>query len=218
MVSRRVASRKECALPAMLARVALLLTVVTAALLTACTGTGTDPSRADTTPTTRPASSPPPTPSSPPSLTASPTPTTAPEITEAVDKWYTYGGETAMVSLIEEARNAESDRPREAFELVVLDFGGLTDALGTARLMGPIPDPRTQTAWAAAIGHLDGAVREVLASVPRDGRTIQSPQETGQMLRGWSTFDKGIKSLKAAQALLNRRFGLKPSVDPWEAE
>lgn len=119
-----------------------------------------------------------------------------------------------MVSLIKEARNAESDRPREAFELVILDFGGLADALGTARLMGPIPDPKTQSAWAAAIEHLDGAVREVLASVPKDGRTIQSPQETGQMLRGWSTFDEGIKSLKAAQALLNRRFGLKPSVDP----
>ncbi|WP_406484362.1 hypothetical protein [Streptomyces microflavus] len=199
------------------ARVALLLTVVTAALLTACTGTDADPAGAEATPTTRPTSSPTPTPSSPPSPTASPTPSTAAEIAEAVDKWYTYGGETAVVSLIEEARNAESDRPREAFELVVLDFDGLTDALGTARLMGPIPDPRTQTAWAAAIEHLDGAVREVLASVPKDGRTIQSPQETGQMLRGWSTFDEGIKSLKAAQALLNRRFGLKPSVDPWEA-
>lgn len=201
------------------ARVALLLTVVTAALLTACTGADADPARADAPRTTRPTSSPTPTssPSPPPSPTASPTPSTAAEIAEAVDKWYTYGGETAMVSLIKEARNAESDRPREAFELVILDFGGLTDALGTARLMGPIPDPKTQTAWAAAIEHLDGAVREVLASVPKDGRTIQSPQETGQMLRGWSTFDEGIKSLKAAQALLNRRFGLKPSVDPWEA-
>ncbi|MEU1325908.1 hypothetical protein [Streptomyces microflavus] len=201
------------------ARVALLLTVVTAALLTACTGTDADPARADATPTTQPTSSP--TPNSPPppspSPTASHTPSTAAEIAEAVDKWYTYGGETAMVSLIEEARNAESGRPREALELVVLDFGGLTDALGTARLMGPIPDPKTQSAWAAAIEHLDGAVREVLASVPKDGRTIQSLQETGQMLRGWSTFDEGIKSLKSAQALLNRRFGLKPSVDPWEA-
>ncbi|CAM5600504.1 hypothetical protein SMICM304S_07080 [Streptomyces microflavus] len=89
-----------------------------------------------------------------------------------------------MVSLIEEARNAESGRPREALELMVLDFGGLTDALSTARLMGPIPDPKTQSAWAAAIEHLDGAVREVLASVPKDGRTIQSLQETGQMLPG----------------------------------
>ncbi|MEU1221190.1 hypothetical protein [Streptomyces microflavus] len=203
------------------ARVALLLTVVTAALLTACTGTHADPARADATPTTQPTSSPtpnsPPPPPPSPSPTASPTPSTAAEIAEAVDKWYTYGGETAMVRLIEEARNAESDRPREAFELVILDFGGLTDALSTARLMGPIPDPKTQTAWAAAIEHLDGAVREILDSVPKSGRTIQSPQETGQMLRGWSTFDEGIKSLKAAQALLNRRFGLKPSVDPWEA-
>ncbi|MEV7059930.1 hypothetical protein ACIOG4_00815 [Streptomyces microflavus] len=203
------------------ARVALLLTVVTAALLTACTGTDADPARADATPTTQPTSSPtpnsPPPPPPSPSPTASPTPSTAAEIAEAVDKWYTYGGETAMVSLIEEARNAESGRPREALELMVLDFGGLTDALSTARLMGPIPDPKTQSAWAAAIEHLDGAVREVLASVPKDGRTIQSLQETGQMLRGWSTFDEGIKSLKSAQALLNRRFGLKPSVDPWEA-
>ncbi|MEW2191783.1 hypothetical protein [Streptomyces microflavus] len=203
------------------ARVGLLLTVVTAALLTACTGTEADPARADATPTTQPTptSSPSPIPTSPPppSPTASPTPSTAAEIAEAVDKWYTYGGETAMVSLIKEARNAESDRPREAFELVVLDFGGLTEALSTARLMGPIPDAKTRTAWAAAIEHLDGAVREILDSVPKSGRTIQSPQETGQMLRGWSTFDEGIKSLKAAQALLNRRFGLKPSVDPWEA-
>ncbi|MET8378445.1 hypothetical protein [Streptomyces microflavus] len=203
------------------ARVGLLLTVVTAALLTACTGTEADPARADATPTTQPTptSSPSPIPTSPPpsSPTASPTPSTAAEIAEAVDKWYTYGGETAMVSLIKEARNAESDRPREAFELVVLDFGGLTEALSTARLMGPIPDAKTRTAWAAAIEHLDGAVREILDSVPKSGRTIQSPQETGQMLQGWSTFDEGIKSLKAAQALLNRRFGLKPSVDPWEA-
>ncbi|MEU1172793.1 hypothetical protein [Streptomyces microflavus] len=204
-------------------RVALLLTVVTAALLTACTGTDADPARADATPTTQPTSSPTPnsppspSPSPSPSPTASPTPSTAAEIAEAVDKWYTYGGETAMVRLIEEARNAESDRPREAFELVILDFGGLTDAVSTARLMGPIPDPKTRTAWAAAIEHLDGAVREILDSVPKSGRTIQSPQETGQMLRGWSTFDEGIKSLKSAQALLNRRFGLKPSVDPWEA-
>lgn len=197
------------------ARVALLLTVVTAALLTACTGADADPARADATPTTQPTSTP--TSSPPPSPTTSPTPSTAAEIAEAVDKWYTYGGETAMASLIKEARSAESDRPREAIELVVLDFGGLTEALSTARLMGPIPDPKTRTAWAAAIEHLDGAVREILDSVPKGGRTIQSPQETGQMLRGWSTFDEGIKSLKAAQALLNRRFGLKPSVDPWEA-
>ncbi|MDX2916805.1 MULTISPECIES: hypothetical protein [Streptomyces] len=204
------------------ARVALLLTVVTAALLTACTGTDTDQARADATATTQPTPAPTssPTPGSPPppSPTASPTPSTAAEIAEAVAKWYTYGGETAVVTLVKEARNAESARPREAFDLVILDFGGLTEALSTARLMGSIPDPKTQTAWAAAIEHLDGAVRQVSNSVPKDGRTIQSPQETGQMLRGWSTFDEGIKSLKAAQALLNRRFGLKPSVDPWEVE
>ncbi len=64
-------------------------------------------------------------------------------------------------------------------------------------------------------GHaLDAVAREVLDSVPKDGRTIRSPQETGQTLRGWSTFDERIKSLKAVQTPLNRRFGLKPSVDP----
>ncbi|MFI5808187.1 hypothetical protein [Streptomyces sp. NPDC051561] len=202
------------------ARVALLLTVVTAALLTACTGTDTDQARTDSAPATQPTPASPPAPASPPppSPTASPTPSTAAEIAEAVAKWYTYGGETAMIRLIKEARNAESARPREAFEFVTLDFGGLNDALSTARLMGSLPDPKTQTAWAAAIEDLDGAVRAALDSVPKDGRTFQSPQETGQLLRGWSTLDKGIKSLKATQALLNRRFGLKPSVDPWKGE
>ncbi|MFI1249181.1 hypothetical protein ACH4TY_21175 [Streptomyces anulatus] len=197
----------------------LLLTVVTAVLITACTGAESGPASGGATPTAT--SSPTPSsarPSSPTtSPTASPTPSTAAEITEAVTQWYEYGGGTAMVSLIEEAEKAQSGRPgeEEEFALVILDFSGLDEALGTARLFGSIPDPKTQKTWLAAIDRLDEGAREVLASAP-EGRTFQSPTEAGQALRGWNTFDEGLKSLKKTVARLDRAFGLKPPSDPWE--
>lgn len=121
-----------------------------------------------------------------------------------------------MVSLIKEAVKAQSGRPSEDMELVTLDFGGLMDALTTARLFSSLPDPKTRTVWSAAIDQLEAGAREVLDSAPEVG-LIQSPQETGQALQGWHTFDEGIKSLKATQARLHRTFGLKASPDPWEA-
>nr|WSW69442.1 hypothetical protein OG461_26405 [Streptomyces sp. NBC_00995] len=198
----------------------LLLTAVTAVLLSACAGA--DPGRANggstpaaqPTPTSTASTTAPPRPSPPP--TATPTPTTAAEVAEAVTSWYTYGGETAMVSLIKEAVLAQSGRPTAELELVTLDFGALMDALSTARLFTALPDPKTRTDWAAAIEHLDQGAREVLDSAP-EGGLIQSPQQTGQALRGWHTFDEGIKSLKAAQARLRGTFGLTPSPDPWAA-
>lgn len=194
-----------------------LLTVVTAAvLLSACAGADSDPANGGATPAAQPT----PTATSSPSPTATPTPTptptTAAEIAEAVNSWYTYGGETAMVSLIKEAVKAQSGRPNAEMELVTLDFGGLMDALTTARLFSSLPDPKTRTAWSGAIDQLEAGAREVLDSAP-EGRLIQSPQETGQALQGWHTFDEGIKSLKATQARLHRTFGLSPSPDPWEA-
>lgn len=122
-----------------------------------------------------------------------------------------------MVSLIEEAEKAQSGRPgeEEEFALVILDFSGLDEALGTARLFGSIPDPKTQKTWSDAIDRLDEGAREVLASAP-EGRTFQSPTEAGQALRGWNTFDEGLKSLKKTVARLDRAFGLKPPSDPWE--
>lgn len=122
-----------------------------------------------------------------------------------------------MVSLIKEAMKAQSGRPNAEMELVTLDFGGLMDALTTARLFSSLPDPKTRTAWSGAIDQLDAGAREVLDSAP-EGRLFQSPQETGQALQGWHTFDEGIKSLKAAQARLHHTFGLSPSPDPWEAK
>ncbi|MET7869220.1 hypothetical protein [Streptomyces cyaneofuscatus] len=196
-----------------------LLTAVTALSLSACAGAEPDPAKGGVaepigraTPTAT--SSSPPTPSPSPSPTTSPT--TAAEIAEAVDQWYVYGGETAMVSLIKEAVKAQAGRPQEELQMVVVDFGGLMEALSTARVFHSLPDPKTRTAWAAAIEHLDEGAREVLGSVPQD-RMIQSPRETAQALHGWHTYDKGIKSLKTAQARLDRTFGLKPSPDPWEA-
>ncbi|MEE4494548.1 hypothetical protein [Streptomyces sp. BE230] len=204
------------------ARLLPLLTVVTAAvLLSACAGADSDPADGGSTPAAQPTptatSSPSPTaPRSPsPSPSATPTPTTAAEIAEAVNSWYTYGGETAMVSLIKEAVKAQSGRPSADMELVTLDFDGLMDALTTARLFSSLPDPKTRAAWSAAIDHLDEGARGVLDSAPEAG-LIQSPQETGQALRGWHTFDEGTKSLKAAQARLHHTFGLSPSPDPWE--
>ncbi|MFH9758574.1 hypothetical protein ACH4MJ_35790 [Streptomyces anulatus] len=201
----------------------LLLTVVTAVLLTACAGTESGPASGGATPPPRPTptatSSPTPSSTRPSpsttSPTASPTPSTAAEIIEAVTHWYEYGGGTAMVSLIEEAEKAQSGRPgeEEEFALVILDFSGLDEALSTARLFGSIPDPRTQKTWSAAIERLDEGAREVLASAP-EGRTFQSPTEAGQALRGWNTFDEGLKSLKKTVARLDRTFGLKPPSDP----
>ncbi|MEU3707329.1 hypothetical protein AB0E82_34195 [Streptomyces anulatus] len=195
----------------------LLLTVVTAVLLTACAGADSDPDAGGTKPPARPTPTATSSPTRPPSPTASPTPSTAAEITEAVTQWYEYGGGTAMVSLIEEAGKAQSGRAgeEEEFALVILDFSGLDEALGTARMFGSIPDPKTQKTWSAAIEHLDEGAREVLASAP-EGRTFQSPAEAGQALRGWNTFDEGLKSLKKTVARLDRAFGLKPPSDPWE--
>ncbi|MFE3389593.1 hypothetical protein [Streptomyces anulatus] len=199
----------------------LLLTVVTAVLLTACAGAESGPASGGATPPARPTlaatSSPTPSSARPSSPTTSPTPSTAAEITEAVTQWYEYGGGTAMVSLIEEAGKAQSGRAgeEEEFALVILDFSGLDEALGTARLFGSIPDPKTQKTWSAAIEHLDEGAREVLASAP-EGRTFQSPAEAGQALRGWNTFDEGLKSLKKTVARLDRTFGLKPPSDLWE--
>lgn len=199
-----------------------LLTAVTALLLGACAGTDSDPAKGGAAQPTSmatlaPSRAPSPTPPPPASPTASPTPTTAAEIAEAVNQWYVYGGETAMVSLIKEAVKAQAGRPGGELDLVTVDFGGLMGALSTARVFRSLPDPKTGTAWAAAIEHLDEGAREVLDSVPKD-RLIQSPMETAQALRGWHTYDKGIKSLKTAQARLDRTFGLKPSPDPWEAK
>ncbi|MEV5261423.1 hypothetical protein AB0L02_25665 [Streptomyces anulatus] len=199
----------------------LLLTVVTAVLLTACAGAESGPASGGATPPARPTptatSSPTPSSPRPSSPTASPTPSTAAEITEAVTQWYEYGGGTAMVSLIEEAEKAQSGRAgeEEEFALVILDFSGLDEALDTARLFGSIPDPKTQKTWSAAIERLDEGAREVLASAP-EGRTFQSPAEAGQALRGWNTFDEGLKNLKKTVARLDRAFGLKPPSDPWE--
>ncbi|MBQ1104985.1 hypothetical protein [Streptomyces sp. 404i] len=199
----------------------LLLTVVTAVLLTACAGAESGPASGGATPPARPTptvtSSPTPSSPRPSSPTASPTPSTSAEITEAVTQWYEYGGGTAMVSLIEEAEKAQSGRPgeEEEFALVILDFSGLDEALGTARLFGSIPDPKTQKTWSAAIERLDEGAREVLASAP-EGRTFQSPTEAGQAFRGWNTFDEGLKNLKKTVARLDRTFGLKPPSDPWE--
>ncbi|MFI6893951.1 hypothetical protein ACIBM4_07565, partial [Streptomyces sp. NPDC050256] len=121
-----------------------LLTVTAAVLLSACAGADSDRANSGSTPTAQPTSSPPP-PSSPsPTPTPTPTPTTAAEIAEAVNSWYTYGGETAMVSLIKEAVKAQSGRPSEDMELVTLDFSGLMDALTTARLFSSLPDPKTR--------------------------------------------------------------------------
>ncbi|MBT2896041.1 hypothetical protein HET64_04990 [Streptomyces sp. McG3] len=199
----------------------LLLTAVTAVLLTACAEAGSAPAAGGPTPSARPTpaatSSPAPSSARPPSPTASPTPSTAAEMTEAVTHWYEYGGETAMVSLVEEAVKAQSGRPseKEEFELVILDFSGLEGALDTARLFGSIPDPKTERTWSAAIDRLDEGAREVLASAP-EGRTFQSPAEAGQALRGWNTFDEGLKSLQKTGSRLDRTFGLKPPSDPWE--
>ncbi|WP_328893706.1 hypothetical protein [Streptomyces sp. NBC_00236] len=193
-----------------------LLTVVTAAvLLSACAGAGSDPVNGGATPAAQATSTATTSPSPTPSPTATPTPTTPAEIAEAVTSWYTYGGETAMVSLIKESVKAQSGRPSADMELVTLDFGGLMDALTTARSFSSLPDPKTRTAWSGAIDQLEAGALEVLDSAPEVG-LIQSPQETGQALRGWHTFDEGIKSLKAAQARLHRAFGLSPSPDPWE--
>lgn len=195
----------------------LLLTVVTAVLLTACAGADSAPDAGGTKPPARPTPTATSSPTRPPSPTASPTPSTAAEMTEAVTHWYEYGGETAMVSLIKEAEKSQSGRPseEEEFDLVILDFTGLEEALSTARLFGSIPDPKTQRTWSAAIERLDEGSREVLASAP-EGTTFQSPAEAGQALRGWTTFDEGLKSLKKTGARLDRTFGLKPPSDPWE--
>lgn len=197
--------------------VLLVLPMVAAALLSACAGADSGSADGRPTPTATAASSATPAPPPSPSPSPTPTPTTTAEIAEAVSSWYTYGGETAMVSLIREAVKAQAGRPRSDMELVTLDFSGLTDALRTARLFSALPDPETRTAWAASIEHLDKGAREVLDSAPKSG-LIQSPQETGQALRGWNTFDEGLKNLKAAQTRLHRTFGLKPSPDPWEAK
>ncbi|MEV4881346.1 hypothetical protein [Streptomyces cyaneofuscatus] len=190
-----------------------------ALLLSACAGADPDPAKGGAAqPTAQPTSSPSPIPPPPPSPspTASPTPTTAAEIAEAVNHWYVYGGETAMVSLIEEAVKAQAGRPRGELETVTVDFGGLMEALTTARVFRSLPDPKTGTAWAAAIEHLGEGARQVLDGLPKD-RMILTPAETGEVLRGWDTYDEGLKSLKAAQARLDRTFGLKPSPDPWDA-
>ncbi|THA78121.1 hypothetical protein E6R60_04220 [Streptomyces sp. A0642] len=200
-------------------RVPLLLTVVAAVLLTACSGADSDAAKGSTTapapPTPSATSSPPPSPSPSPSPT--PTPTTAAEIAEAVKGWYAYGGETAMVSLIKETVKAQSGRPRTDLQVVIVDFEGLMAALDTARLFRSLPDPKTRTAWTAAIDHLEEGARTVLDSAPETS-LIQSPDETAQAARGWHTFDEGTKNLKAAQARLDHAFGLKPSPDPWAAE
>jgi hypothetical protein len=197
-------------------RVPLLLTAVTAVLLSACTGADSDPAEGGATSAARPTPtvSMSQTPAPSPSPTAAPTPTTAAEIAEGVNSWYEFGGETALVSLIEEAVKAQAGRPGADLELVTVDFGGLMEALSTARVFSSLPDPKSRTAWIAAIEDLEEGAREVLDSAPED-RFFQSPEEAGQALRGWQTFDEGIKSLKAAQARLDHTFGLKPSPDPW---
>lgn len=121
-----------------------------------------------------------------------------------------------MVSLIEEAEKAQSGPQRErGVRALILDFSGLEGALSTARLFGWIPDPKTRRTWSATIDRLDVGAREVLSSAP-EGRTFQSPVEAGQALRGWHTFDEGLKSLRKTGSRLDRTFGLKPPSDPWD--
>ncbi|MFD8800194.1 hypothetical protein [Streptomyces atroolivaceus] len=193
-----------------------LLVVVSAVLFTGCAGAGSEPAPPGATQTVRPDPAPSaPTPSTPaPSPTPSPTPSTAAEIAEGVTHWYEYGGETAMVSLINEAAEVRAGRPDEPLDLVTLDFGDLMNALDTARMLGSVPDPETRTAWSLAVEQLDAGARELLGSAPENS-LFQSPEQAGQAWRGWHTFDEGIKSLKAAEARLRDAFGLKPPSDPW---
>ncbi|MFE9724702.1 hypothetical protein ACFYQ5_14215 [Streptomyces sp. NPDC005794] len=196
-------------------RVRALWSVVAAAvLLTGCTGAGSEAAPPDATQATQPTRTPTPTSTSTPTPTVSPTPSTAAEIAEAVDHWYEYGGGTAMTSLIGETVRAEARRPTEDLSIVTVDFEDLLEAVRTARVFGSIPDPKTQKAWSAALDHLERGAGDVLGSVPENSM-IQSPQEAGQAAYGWNMFDKGVKSLKTAEARLDDAFGLKPESDPW---
>ncbi|MGW7056130.1 hypothetical protein [Streptomyces sp. NPDC054887] len=190
---------------------ALLLTVVTAVSLTGCSGgdSGATPA-AGPTRTSAPAAD-------PTTPSATPTPTTAAQIADSVTEWYETGGETVMVSLISEAAKVQAGRKPSSVGTVHVDFGPLFDTIPTAEAYGDIADPAIRTAWSKAVVHLGSGAREVLASSPRP-YAFPSAEQSEQAHRGWREFDRGIKGLKAAQARLDRTFGLKPPADPWKAK
>ncbi|MEU5659079.1 hypothetical protein ABZ802_26170 [Streptomyces sp. NPDC047737] len=192
---------------------AALLTVVTGALVAGCTGGGdqdgptAEPTSAAATPVATPSPSPTP--------TATPKPLTAAQTAELVTNWYTAGGETAMVDLIGAVRTVEAARSPDELSLVSLDFGPLLDAVEKAGLPGTIPDAKTQTAWSRALDKLEDGANAVLEGSRRVG-VPDSSDDPDRAALGWLTFDEGVKELKAAQARLDRPFGLRPSPDPWK--
>ncbi|ATW52199.1 hypothetical protein [Streptomyces xantholiticus] len=193
---------------------ALVFTALTAAVTLAACSTapgaapGTEPTPTDTT--TAIADPLTPTQSTPP--THYPSATTSARTAANVALWYESGGEEQITGV---HRRAEEVHSHHDEDMWVIDFSWFFDDLREAREYPPIPDPKTQAAWAAALKNISeggGAVYD--ATRLGTGETSQSAEEARQVERGWKELAKGIKGLKAVEERLSRTFGLEPLTPP----
>jgi predicted small secreted protein len=193
---------------------ALVFTALTAAVtLAACstapgTAPATEPTPTDTTTTIDDLLTP--TESTPP--THYPSATTSARTAANVALWYGSGGEEQITGV---HRLAEEVHSHHDEEMWVIDFTWVFDGVREAQEYPPIPDPKTQAAWSAALKDISeggGAVYD--ATRLGTGDSSQSAEEARQVERGWKELAKGIKGLKAVEERLGRTFGLEPLTAP----
>ncbi|MDQ1012423.1 ABC-type glycerol-3-phosphate transport system substrate-binding protein [Streptomyces sp. V4I23] len=151
-----------------------------------------------------------PTESTPP--THYPSATTSAQTAANVALWYWSGGEEQITGVHRRAEEVYSHHEEDRW---VIDFTWFFDDVREAKEYPPIPDPKTQAAWAAALKNISeggGAVYDVTRL--DTGESSQSAEEARQMDRGWKELAKGIKGLEAVEERLSRTFGLEPLTAP----
>ncbi|MFF3322552.1 hypothetical protein [Streptomyces sp. NPDC002889] len=195
-------------------RLALVFTALTAAVtLAACsTAPGAEPATEPTPTDTTTAITDPltPTESTPP--THYPSATTSAQTAANVALWYEAGGEEQITGVRGQAEAVHSHHDED---LWVIDFTPFFDDVHEAQEYPPIPDPKTQAAWSAALKHISEGGGAVYDATRLDiGESSQSAEEARQMDLGWKELAKGVKGLKAVEERLSRTFGLEPLTAP----
>ncbi|GGW49865.1 hypothetical protein [Streptomyces xantholiticus] len=193
---------------------ALVFTALTAAVaLAACsTAPGAAPATGPTATDATTAIADPltPTESTPP--THYPSATTSARTAANVALWYESGGEEQISAVHRQAEEVYSHHDEDMW---VIDFTWFFDYVREAQEYPPIPDPKTQAAWSAALKNISeggGAVYD--ATRLGTGETSQSAEEARQVERGWKELAKGIKGLEAVEERLGRTFGLQALTAP----
>ncbi|MFD3538365.1 hypothetical protein ACFWUQ_02545 [Streptomyces sp. NPDC058662] len=183
---------------------ALVLTIVSAVLLTGCSGgsgTAAPTQSASPSPSASPAAS----------RTAAPTPSPTP-VGALVVLWYGQGGSERYNNVVNEAR---SSRAQHEEGRSVIHFTALDAALRDAEAYQKIPDAPSQEVWASALQHTRTGMGNVLAASSLAGSPLPEDEAREVEALGWENIAKGLGELKDLDTRL-RGFGVLPLKDPWK--